>query len=110
MCSGVIDDLVETGGRKISKLHLDDRPHAFKSAADSRANDGVLADRRVNDAIGELLRQILGRLESAAKRADVLPVYEDPRIVGQGFGLRLANCFKVSDAHTNALIDSGNPR
>ena len=57
--AGVVDDLIERDAGKIGELHFDDRPHAFDRRADGRADHGVFADRRVQDAAGKFLRQIL---------------------------------------------------
>ena len=45
--------------REIGELHLDDRPHALDRRADGRADDGVLADRRIEHAAGKFLREVL---------------------------------------------------
>ena len=69
------------------------------AAPDGQAEHGVFADRRVNHPPRELLRQVLGGLERAAERADILPVNEHARVVRQRPRLRLANRFQVGDAH-----------
>ena len=76
----MVDNLVEPGRRKVRELHFNDRPHAFDGRADGRADHCIFTDRRVDHSAGKLLREIFGRFERAAKRADVLPVNEDARI------------------------------
>ncbi len=65
--AGVVEDLVERDAGEIRELHLDDRPHSFHGRADRRADHGVFADRRVQDAPGKLFRQTFRRLERAAE-------------------------------------------
>ena len=53
--AGVVQNLVERDAGEIGELHLDDRPHPFHGRADRRADHRVFADRRVQDAIREIL-------------------------------------------------------
>ena len=96
----VIDDLVEAHRGEIGELHFDDGPHAFDGRADGRTNDGILADRRIDDATGKFFRQIFGGFERAAEIAHILPVDINPRIVRQRLGLRFTDGFEIGDAHS----------
>ena len=100
----LIDDLVEGDRRKIRELHFDDRPHAFDGRADRQADHGIFANWRVEDPAGKLLRQILGRLERAAKAADILTVNKHTRIFRQGAGLGFTNGVQVSNAHATEFV------
>ncbi len=96
----VIENLVERDAGEIRELHLYDRPHAFHGRADRRADHGVFADRRVQDAPGKLFRQAFRRFERAAEfSGDVLSVDEDAVVIAQKIRLRFADRFEVSDAH-----------
>ena len=100
MRAGVVEDLVERDAGEISELHLDDRPHSFHRRADRRADHGVFADRRVQDAPGKLFRQTFRGFERAAEfSGDVLAVNENALVFAQEFRLRLADRFEVGDAH-----------
>ena len=98
---GLVDDLIESDGGKVGKLHLDDGPRAFDSGTDGHADHGVFADGRIEDATGEFFAEILGGLESTAKGGDILTVKEYGGIVTQSFVLRLTNGFEVGDAHAS---------
>jgi hypothetical protein len=70
---GVVDDLVEREQREVDRHQLDDRTQAGHRRTDADADDRVLGDRRVADALlAELLEQAVGDLEGAAEHADVL--------------------------------------
>ena len=98
--AGVVQDLVERDAGEIGELHLDDRPHSFHRRADRRADHGVFADRRVQDASGKLFRQTFRGFERAAEfSADVLSVNEDALVLAQKMRLRFADRFEVGDAH-----------
>ena len=82
---GVVDQLVETGGHEIVELHLADRPLAGQRRADTHAEHRAFGQRRVEDAIAELLEQRPQQQERVAVgAADVLAVDEDARIGAQG--------------------------
>ena len=64
--------------REVDGHELDDRAQAGHRRADARADDRVLGDRRVADALlAELVEQSLGHLEGALEDADVLAHDED---------------------------------
>jgi len=50
--AGDVDDLVEGAGDEVGELHLADRAHADDRGADGAADDRLLADRRVDHAVG----------------------------------------------------------
>ena len=95
----LIDNLRQTRRRKIGELHFDDGAHSLDGRPNRRADNGILADRSIQHPPRKFRRQILGRLERAAKRAHVLSVNKNTRILGQCPGLRGADGFKISDAH-----------
>ena len=99
---GLIDDLVEPDGREVGELHFDDRARAFDGGTDGQADNGVLAQRRVHDTTGKFGGQILRCFERAAECANVLPVDENARVIGQRFFLRGADGFEVGDAHSSS--------
>ena len=100
MRPGVVENLIQSDAGKIGELHFHDRPHSFERGADGRANHGVFADRRVQDATGKFFRQSFGGLERAAEApAHILPVNEDAFVIAQKFRLRFANSLEVGDAH-----------
>jgi hypothetical protein len=75
---GVVDDLVHRQQREVDRHELDDRAQAEHRRADAHADDRVLGDRRVADALlAELLEQAGGDLEGAVEDADVLAHQED---------------------------------
>jgi hypothetical protein len=73
----LIDDLIEADRGEVGELHLNDRTRTLDGGADGHADHGILADRGVKHAAGELFAEILGGLEGSAEGADVLPVKED---------------------------------
>src|SRR5205807_3621780 len=99
-CRCLIDDLIEADRGKIRELHFNNRAHPVNGRADGQSDYRILADRRINDPAGKLLRQIFRRFERAAECANVLPVDEHARVFGQCPRLRLANGFQVRNAHT----------
>ena len=71
--------------REVDHAHLDHRPQAGERHADAGADDGGLADRRVDHALGaEALLQALVLPEDAAA-AEVFAEHDDARV-----GLHLA--------------------
>src|SRR5438876_8181922 len=81
---GVVDELVEPGRDEIVELHLADRPLAGERGADAHAEDGALADRRIEETIAELLQERLQQQKRVAvTAANVLAVDEDARIAAQ---------------------------
>ena len=53
---GVVHQLVEAGGDEVVELHLADRPLPGQRRADADAEHRAFGERRVEDAIAELLR------------------------------------------------------
>src|SRR2546426_11221528 len=69
----VVHDLVVGDEREVDGHHLDDRAQTEHGRTDRRANNDLLGDRRVDDALGsELVEQTLGHAVGAAELADVL--------------------------------------
>src|SRR5437588_8542472 len=96
----LVDDLVETDGGEIGELHLDDRPHSLDGSANREAHHCILADWRINDPPGELLRQVPGGFERTAERAHVLSVNEHARVLRQRARLSFPDGIEVSNAHS----------
>src|SRR5260370_40161605 len=66
-----------------------------------RADDRVLADRCVQDAPRKFLGKPLRRFKCAAEgAAHVLSVNENALVIAQQLRLRLADRFKIRDAHS----------
>ena len=85
---GVVDELIEAGGDEIVELHLADRPLARQRGADAGAEHGALGERRIDHAVAELLQERAQQQKCVAvAAADVLAVYEHPRIAAK----RVAN-------------------
>ena len=81
---GVVHQLVEAGGDEVVELHLADRPLAGQRRADADAEHRALGERRVEDAIAELLEQRTQQQERVAvAAADVLAVDEHARVGAQ---------------------------
>ena len=73
----VVHDLVEREQAEVAGHDLDDRPQAGHRRADAGADEAVLGQRRVADALrAELLEQALGHGVAAAVLADVLAHHE----------------------------------
>src|SRR6185437_2389628 len=96
---GLIDDLVESNRREIGVLHFNNRAAAFDGGANAEADNRVLTDGSVHHAAGKFLREIFCGLERAAKRANVLSVNKNSRVVSQCLRLGFADCFNVGNAH-----------
>src|SRR6266487_4651517 len=100
MRAGVVENLIQGNAGKIGELHFHDRSHALERSADGRADHGVFANRRVQDATRKFFRQSFGGLERATKAsANVLSVNENAFVIAQKFRLRFANGFEIRDAH-----------
>ena len=68
--SEVVDDLVETAGNEVNKLHFHHHGFALKAHSDGGANDGGFADGGVNYALrAVLLLETFGDAECTAKQA-----------------------------------------
>ena len=81
---GVVHELVEAGRDEVVELHLADRPLARERRADADAEHRAFGERRVEDAIAELLQQRPQQQEGVAVvPADVLAEDEDARIGAQ---------------------------
>ena len=80
----VVDDLIEPGRGKVVELRLGDRTLSRERGTDRDSEDGVLGNRRIDDAIAELLQQRPEQQKRAAiQPADVLAVDEYPRVGAQ---------------------------
>lgn len=78
------DDRVERAADEVRELQLDDRPLALPRGAERCADEALLGDRGVDDALGtELLPQPLRDAERAAEVADVLAEQEDALVLGE---------------------------
>jgi hypothetical protein len=71
---GVVHELIEAGGDEVVELHLADRPLPGERGADADAEHRALGERRVDDAIAELLQQRPQQQERVA----VLPPTSSP--------------------------------
>ena len=81
----VVHELIEPGRDEIIELHLADRPLAGERGADAGAQHGPFGERRVDDAIAELLEQRAKQQKRVAVRAaDIFAEDEDLRVGAQG--------------------------
>ena len=81
---GVVDQLIESGRDEVVELNLADRPLAGQRGADTDAEHRALRERRVDQAIAELLQQRPQQQEGVAVgAADVLAIDEHARIGAQ---------------------------
>ena len=79
------DDHVERARDEVGELELDDRALAHPGRAEGGADESLLGDRRVDDAlVAELLEEPLRDAERAAEVADVLAEQEDALVLGEG--------------------------
>src|SRR5262249_1268509 len=93
-----VGDLVERAHDEIDKLHLADRAQPEITHAASRADDGALADRRVDDALpAEAFEQPFAGLERAAINANVLAEQDHRRIALHLFEHGLFDGFEKGD-------------
>src|ERR1700720_2719786 len=77
------------------------------SCADRRADDRVLADRSVQDTPRKFLGKPLRSFKCAAEgAAHVLSVNENALVIAQQLRLRLADRFKIRDAHSAGSTSS----
>ena len=77
----VVHELVEAARDEVVELHLTDRPLAGQRRADADTEHAALGERRVDDAIAELLEERPQQQERVAVlAAHVLAVDEDARI------------------------------
>src|ERR1700726_1929534 len=73
-----IRQLVEAASDEIYKLHLGDGPQSEIAHAASRADDGALADGRIDDSLpAKALQQAFAGLKCAAIDADVFAQKHD---------------------------------
>ncbi len=94
---GVVHELVEAGRDEVVELHLADRPLAGERGADAGAEHGPFGERRVEDAIAELLEQRPQQQERVAVRAaDVLAEDEHRRVGAQARRRRRASPLRGS--------------
>ena len=74
--------------------------HPQHCGTDSRADDQLFRNRRVDDAfLAEFREQAFGYLECAAELADVLAHHEDIFVAAHLFMERLIDCLEVGDFH-----------
>ena len=80
----VIQELVEAERQEVAEHDLDDRPSPAEREPVRDTDDAGLADRRVQHAVGMVVRQAARRLERAAvRRADVLAEQQCTRVLGE---------------------------
>src|ERR1700730_282773 len=93
-----IGQLVETASNEIYKLHLGDGPKSQITHAASRADDGALADRRVDDPLpAKALQQAFAGFECPAIHAYILAKQHDRRVALHLFKHGLLDGFQESD-------------
>src|SRR5207302_6077232 len=96
-----IGDLVERANDEIDELHLADRTQPHVAHAACRADDGALADGRVNHTLpAKPFEQALAGLERAAVDADVFAHQQDRGIALHLLKHGLPNGLKKSDLPT----------
>ena len=78
----MVDYLSHAAHREIGKLHLDNGTHPLDRGAYRDADDGILAQRSVEHPSRKFFGVILGGLEGATERANVLTLHKNARIVG----------------------------
>ncbi len=94
----VVGHLVEGASDEIDELHLHYGPQAEVAHARGRADDGRLADRRIDHALpAEAFEQPCRDLERAAVDADILAQQDDRRVAVHLFEQGLANRFEIGD-------------
>jgi hypothetical protein len=80
----VVDQLIEAGRDEVVELHLADRSLPGDRRADTDAQHGTFAERRVDQPIAELLQERLQQQKRVAViPADVFAVHEYARIGAQ---------------------------
>ena len=93
-----VDDLVQREQAEVAGHDLDDRAQARDRGADTGADEAVLGQRRVDDALRpELLEQALADRVAAAVAAHVLAEQQDARIGVQRITDRLPAGLAVAD-------------
>ena len=86
------DDLIERGVDEVDELDLRDRAHALERHPDRSADDPVLRERSVGDAVlPELGLQAFGDAEHAAVLADVFAEQDHVGIRAQRDAQRVLN-------------------
>ena len=92
----LVGDHVPGHREEVAEHQLGDRPQPGHRRAHGRANDGLLADRRVADALAaEPAEQALGQLEHAAGRPDVLADEHHARVAVHLLRDRRGECGSV---------------
>src|SRR5262245_37593951 len=95
---GEVRQHVEAAGDEVDELDLAHWPDAHVGRADRLADDRLLGNRRIDDALlAELLDQPFGDLECAAVRADVFAHDEDAVVGRHLVEERLADGFEIGD-------------
>src|SRR4029077_10770848 len=99
-----IGELVEAASDEIDELHFADRAQAEIAHAASGADDGALADGRIDHALpAETLEQAFAGLESAAVDADVFADDHDGRVALHLFKHGLLDGFEKRDPALAAI-------
>src|SRR2546428_7569003 len=85
---GLRDDLVESGINEVQELDLGHGPQAIERHPDRGPDDAAFGERRIEDAVPELVEQAFRAPEHAAAAADVLPEHDDavvrPHLLPEG--------------------------
>src|SRR6266478_2317775 len=105
-----IRNLIEGADDEIDELHFANGAQAAVAHPASSADNGALADRRVNHALrAEALQQTFAGLEGAAVHADVFPHQNDRRIAFHLLEHGLLDGFEKRDLRSvgRAAIRSG---
>ena len=93
-----VGELIEAAENEIDELHFRDGTQAKIAHAASRADDGALADGRIDDAFpAEFLQQAFTGLESASVDADIFADENDARVSGHFFKHGLPDGFEKGD-------------
>src|SRR5256885_16258545 len=93
-----VGELIEAAGDEVDELHFADGAQAEIAHAASCADDGALADGRVDDALpAETLQQAFAGFEGAAIDANVLAEKDDGWVALHFFEQGLLDGFEESD-------------
>jgi hypothetical protein len=101
------DDRIERAADEVGELQLDDGPLALPGGADRGADETLLRDRCIEDAVvAELLPQALRDAEGAAEMADVLAEQENALVLAQRIAKRRLDRLQVCDLAGYACASS----
>ncbi len=107
-----IRDLIERANDEVDELHFANGTQAAVAHPASSADDGALADRRINHALpAEALEQTFAGLEGAAVNADIFAHQNDRRValhllehgLLDGFEKRDLRCVRGAAIRTGAV-------